>query len=51
MSTKPHILKDGTVHQDLGPCYHDERTHHRTLHRAVQRIGGLGYKVTLEVAA
>ncbi len=46
-----HILTDGTVYQELGPNYHDERTHSGTIRRAVQRIERLGYKVTLETAA
>jgi transposase len=43
-----HILKNGTTYQDLGPNYFDERSRHRTIRRAVQRLQRLGYKVSLE---
>lgn len=46
-----HILKDGTVYNDLGANYFDERDKTATLRRAVQRIEKLGYKVTVQPAA
>jgi len=47
-----HILKeDGTVYQDLGPNYFDERSKEETTRRTVKRLERLGYKVTLEPAA
>jgi transposase len=47
-----HLLKeDGTVYQDLGPNYFDERSKEATTRRTVKRLERLGYKVTLEPAA
>ena len=45
-----HILKDGTVYQDLGPNYFDERAREATLRRTVHRLERLGYKVSLQAA-
>ena len=45
-----HLLRDGTTYQELGGNYFDQRDHQATLRRAVHRIEGLGYKVTLEAA-
>ena len=44
------MLSKGTVYQDLGALYFDERDQERTVRRAVQRIERLGYKVSLQVA-
>jgi transposase len=47
-----HILKeDGSVYEDLGPNYFDERSKEATTKRTVNRLERLGYKVTLEPAA
>lgn len=46
-----HMLKHGTIYQDLGVNYFDERDKNATVHRAVKRIEKLGYKVTVEPAA
>lgn len=45
-----HLLRDGTVYQELGGNYFDERQREATVRRSVRRIECLGYKVTLEVA-
>ncbi|MCL4517492.1 MAG: IS110 family transposase, partial [Firmicutes bacterium] len=45
------MLKHGTIYQDLGVNYFDERDRNATVHRAVKRIEKLGYKVTVEPAA
>lgn len=44
------MLSKGTVYQDLGSLYFDQRDQERTVRRAVQRIEKLGYKVSLQVA-
>jgi transposase len=47
-----HILKeDGTIYQDLGANYFDDRSKEATTKRTVRRLERLGYKVTLEPAA
>ena len=46
-----HILRDGTVYQELGPNYFDERSKEATARRAVKRLERLGFKVTIEQAA
>ncbi len=46
-----HLLRDGTLYQDLGPGYFDERDRQATQRRLVRRLEGLGYKVTLEPTA
>ncbi len=45
-----HIIQDGTVYQDLGSNYFDERERDRTIRRAVHRLERLGCKVSLEAA-
>jgi hypothetical protein len=44
------MLKHGTVYQDLGGNYFDERDRYQSVRGAVQRIERLGYRVTLEAA-
>jgi transposase len=41
------IIRDGTTYEDLGSNYFDERDRRATLHRSVQRLERLGYKVTV----
>jgi transposase len=43
-----HLIKDGTTYQELGRDYFDQRDEHGVTRRAVQRLQGLGYTVTLE---
>jgi transposase len=43
-----HLIKDGTIYQDLGPHHFDELDRKRITHRAVRRLQALGYTVTLE---
>ncbi|HLE81567.1 MAG TPA: IS110 family transposase [Dehalococcoidia bacterium] len=45
-----YMLTRGTVYSDLGGNYFDERDRQATIRRAVRRIEGLGYTVTLEAA-
>ena len=46
-----HMLRDGTVHQDLGAGYFEQRQRKDVAHRAVRQLERLGFKVTLEEAA
>jgi len=47
-----HLIKDGTIYQDLGPNHFDELDRQRVIRRAVSRLQALGYDVTLkEVSA
>ncbi len=46
-----HMLRDGTLYEDLGPNYFDERDRQATLRRSVRRLERLGYRVTVEAAA
>jgi transposase len=43
-----HLIKDGTVYQDLGPNHFDELDRQRVTRRAVGRLQALGYNVTLK---
>ena len=43
-----HLLRRGTMYDDLGNRYFDERDRKAVEHRLVHRLQGLGYKVTLE---
>ena len=45
-----HLLREGTIYQDLGPNYYDERHRDATVRRSVRRLERLGYRVTVEVA-
>jgi transposase len=42
-----HMLKDGTMYQDLGPNHFDARTKERQTNRLVKRLADLGYAVEL----
>jgi transposase len=46
-----HILKDGTVYQDLCQNYFDERDREAVIRRQVRRLEKFGCTVTLERAA
>ncbi len=46
-----HLIKDGTIYQDLGPNHFDELDRQRITHRAVRRLQALGYQVTLQEAS
>jgi hypothetical protein len=46
-----HILKSGTVYEDLGQNYFDERDKEAVIRREVRRLEKLGCKVTVERAA
>ena len=46
-----HLLRDGTVYQDLGTTYFDERDRNLIQRRAVRSLERLGYRVSLEGAA
>jgi transposase len=43
-----HIIRDGTVYQELGADYLDQRKRKAVTQYAVKRLEKLGYKVTLE---
>ena len=42
-----HMLKDGTMYQDLGPNHFDQRNKDRQKNRLIQRLADLGYAVEL----
>jgi transposase len=42
-----HMLKDGTMYQDLGPNHFDSRAKERQKNRLVKRLADLGYVVEL----
>src|SRR5262245_16509404 len=42
-----HMLKDGTMYQDLGPNHIDPRARERQKNRLVKRLANLGYAVEL----
>ena len=46
-----HMLKDGTVHQDLGSGYFDQRAPRTKVKRLVNQITKLGFQVTLQPIA
>jgi transposase len=46
-----HMLKDGTLHQDLGSGYFDQRAPHLKVKRLVSQIAKLGFEVTLQPIA
>lgn len=43
-----HMLRDGTVHQDLGANYFDERRREQSARNAVRHLQRLGFRVTIE---
>jgi transposase len=47
LKTAYYLIKRGTVYQDLGADYFDQRDHDRLTHRLTQRLQRLGYQVTL----
>src|SRR5260221_6392470 len=46
-----HMLKNGTLHHDLGAGYFDRRAPHIKLKRLVNQITRLGFEVTLQPIA
>jgi transposase len=42
-----HMLKDGTMYQDLGPNHFDARAKERQKNRLIKRLADLGYAVEL----
>ena len=46
-----HMLKDGTIHQDLGSGYFDHRPPEIKVKRLVNQIAKLGFEVTLQPIA
>jgi len=46
-----HLIKDGTVYQDLGGQYFDQRNREQLERRLVRRLEALGNTVTLQAAA
>ena len=47
LTTIYHMLKDGTMYQDLGPNHFDQRTNERQKNRLIQRLANFGYAVEL----
>jgi transposase len=50
LTTIYHMLARGTEYEDLGDLHFDRRDASRVQHRLVQRLEGLGFRVTLEAA-
>jgi len=48
LTTGYHLLQRGTVYQDPGPNYFDQRHKLRTTKRLVKRLEALGHRVTLD---
>ncbi len=46
-----HVLTTREPYQELGATYHDARDRTQIVHRAVQRLTRLGYRVTVEPVA
>jgi transposase len=46
-----HLLKDGSIYQDLGKDYFRQRDREHTVRRALHSLQSLGFKVTLEEGA
>jgi hypothetical protein len=44
-----HLIKDGTVYQDLGPTHFDELDRKRATRRALHRLESLGYEVSIRM--
>jgi transposase len=42
-----HMLKNGTLYQDLGPNHFERRSKHQQAHRLIKRLADLGYAVAL----
>jgi hypothetical protein len=42
-----HMLKDGTMYQDLGPNHFDAHAKERQKNRLIKRLADLGYAVEL----
>jgi len=51
LETYYYMARDGTVYRDLGCDYCDERNKEHIRKRAVKRLEGLGFKVSLEEVA
>jgi transposase len=43
-----HMLRDGTIHRDLGPNHFDERRREHSARNAVRHLQRLGYNFTVE---
>jgi transposase len=43
-----HMLRDGTIHRDLGPNHFDERRRQQSARNALRHLQRLGYNFTLE---
>ena len=46
-----HLLKHGTLYQDLGASYFDQRDRDLIQRRAVRSLQRLGYRVSLDEVA
>jgi transposase len=42
-----HMLKNGTLYQDLGPDHFDKRTQVKQVHRLIDRLRNLGFAVQI----
>ena len=42
-----HMLKNGTLYQDLGPDHFDKRAQAKHVHRLIDRLRNLGFAVQI----
>ena len=42
-----HMLKNGTLYQDLGPDHFDKRAQGKQVHRLIDRLRNLGFAVQI----
>jgi transposase len=42
-----HVLRDGTVYQELGATFHDQRSQQAAIRRLTHRLNALGFEVNL----
>ena len=42
-----HMLKNGTLYEDLGPAHFDKRAQANQVHRLIDRLRNLGFAVQI----
>ena len=47
LTTAYHMLKYGTLYEDLGPDYFDKRGKAKHVHRLINRLQNLGFAVQI----
>ena len=51
LTTVYHLLRDGTVYQDLGPGHFDAMNRDRAAKSLIRRLNALGFNVDVRPAA